>query len=189
MGSAAASELFRRLDRELWVVTARARARRGGLIATFVSQASIVPHLPRVLVGLDKAHHTWELVEAAGAFGLHLLGEEHLDWVWRFGLRSGRDFDKLAGLATHVGASGTPRLTEAPGWLDCRVEARLDTGDRTVYLAEVLDAQPANFLPFLTVKQMLQLAPADRRRDMEEQLVRDSAVDARAIEAWRRGDR
>ena len=47
MNSAAASALFRRLDREIWVVTARAGEGRGGLIATFVSQASIVPELPR----------------------------------------------------------------------------------------------------------------------------------------------
>ena len=30
-------------------------------------------------------------------------------------------------------------LTDAPAFLDCRVEARWDTGDRTVYLAEVAD--------------------------------------------------
>ena len=51
--------------------TAGAGADRGGLIATFVSQASIVPDLPRVLVGLGKRHHTRGLVEASGAFGLH----------------------------------------------------------------------------------------------------------------------
>jgi flavin reductase (DIM6/NTAB) family NADH-FMN oxidoreductase RutF len=189
MDSAAASKLFRRLDRELWVVTAGDGVRRGGLLATFVSQASIVPHLPRVLVGLAKQHHTWELVESSGAFGLHLLGEEQLDWAWRFGLYSGRDIDKLSGLATRVGASGAPLLTEAPGWLDCRVEARLDTGDRTVYLAEVVDARAPNPGPILTVKRMLQMAPADRRRIMEEQLVRDGAADACAIEEWRRGGR
>src|SRR4051794_9615620 len=137
MDSAAASELFRRLDRELWVVTAGSGERRGGLIAAVVNQAAIVPHLPRVLVGLAKRHYTWELVEAGGAFGLHLLAEEHLDWVWRFGLHSGRDRDKLAGLSTRPGASGAPLLTDALAWLDCRVESRLDTGDRTVYLAEV----------------------------------------------------
>src|SRR3712207_6985322 len=58
----------------------RSGGRRGGLIATFVNQASITPRYPRVVVGLARQHHTWELVEAAGSFVLHLLGEEHLDW-------------------------------------------------------------------------------------------------------------
>ncbi len=89
-GLAAASELFRRLDRELWVVTAAAEGRRGGLVATTVAQASIVAELPRVVVMLARQHHTWELIRDAGAFGLHLLGEGQLDWAWRFGLGSGR---------------------------------------------------------------------------------------------------
>src|SRR5262249_57546568 len=48
----AASGLFALTDRELWLVTARAGERRGGLIATFASDASIGPEFPRVAVGL-----------------------------------------------------------------------------------------------------------------------------------------
>jgi flavin reductase (DIM6/NTAB) family NADH-FMN oxidoreductase RutF len=182
----AASRLFRELDRELWLVTAQAGPRHGGLIATFVCQASIVPDLPRVLVGLAKSHFTWELVEQSSAFGLHLLGEEHLDWVWRFGLPSGRDGDKLDGLSVRTGASGAPLLVETRGWLDCRVETRLDTGDRTVYLAEVLDAKAPDPRPILTLSRMIERAPAERRGELQEQLLRDGAVDAAAIMAWRR---
>jgi flavin reductase (DIM6/NTAB) family NADH-FMN oxidoreductase RutF len=177
--------LFAQLDRELWLLTAAAGGGRGGLIATFVSQASLVPELPRVLVGLAKQHHTWGLVEASAAFALHLLDEQHMEWVWRFGLRSGRDGDKLHGLAVQTGVSGSPVLAEAPGWLDCRVEARLDTGDRTVYLAEVVASRLDRPGRPLTVKRLLELAPAERLRELKEQVARDSAVDAAAIRAWR----
>jgi flavin reductase (DIM6/NTAB) family NADH-FMN oxidoreductase RutF len=182
----AATTLFRRLDRELWLITAQAGARRGGLIATFVNQASIVPEYPRMVVGLARHHHTWSLIEASGAFALHLLGESQLDWVWRFGLQSGRDADKLEGLAVRAGVSGAPILSAAPAWLDCRVEARLDTGDRTVYLAEVLGARgPAGNAELLTVSRLRQLIPDERRRELEEQMRRDSAIDMQAIAAWR----
>src|SRR5215469_11012420 len=127
MDETAASTLFAWVDRELWLVTAQAGGRRGGLIATFVNQASIVPELPRVVVGLAKQHQTWDLVEASGAFALHLVGEQHLDWVWRFGLESGRYADKFRGLSPRAEATGSPLLDEAVGWLDCRVEDRLDT--------------------------------------------------------------
>src|SRR5436190_14102635 len=105
MHAATASALFAQVDRQLWLVTAAAGGRRGGLIATFVSEASIVPDLPRVLVGLARQHHTWELVEAGGAFALHLLSAEQLDLVYRFGLTSGRGADKLAGLPWHTGVT------------------------------------------------------------------------------------
>jgi flavin reductase (DIM6/NTAB) family NADH-FMN oxidoreductase RutF len=187
MDSGAAAALFARLDRELWLVTASAGDRRGGLIATFVSQASIVPGMPRMILGVARQHYTWGLIEASGAFGLHLIAPVQIDWVWRFGLQSGRDADKLAGLETDVGASGAPRLRGTPGWLDCRVEARLDTGDRTLYLAEVLAAEAPGNRTFLTVSQLRELAPEDRRRAMQEQMTRDIGVDAAAIAAWRRG--
>src|SRR5258708_6417143 len=106
-----ACTVFEQLDPVLWIVTARAENRRGGLVATFVNQASLcplwprgdgpaatAPEAPRVLVGVARQHHTWELIEASGAFALHLLGEEHTEWVARFGLPSGREGDKLDGL-------------------------------------------------------------------------------------------
>jgi flavin reductase (DIM6/NTAB) family NADH-FMN oxidoreductase RutF len=180
-----AAAVFERTDRELWIVTARAGERTGGLVATFVNQASIVPELPRVLVGLARRHYTTQLVEASGAFALHLIGERQLEWVWRFGLASGRAVDKLDGLAWHAGATGSPLLDDAVAWLDCRVEAKLDTGDRIVCLAEVVSAGLQSTASPLTMKQLLQQAPRDKLVALKEQLQRDAQIDAEAIRAWR----
>ena len=185
MNLTSAAAVFNQLDRELWLVTARDGSQRGGLIATLVNHASIVPELPRVVVGIARQHHTWGLIEASSAFALHLIGVEQIDWVWRFGLRSGRDVDKLEGCTVRPGATGSPILTDAIGWLDCRVEARLDTGDRTVYLAEVIAAELSRSTPPLTLKRALHLAPPDKLRELKEQLARDATVDAAAIRDWR----
>lgn len=185
MDPTASSTLFAWLDREVWLVTAQAGSRRGGLIATFVNPATIVPEIPRVLLGLARQHHTWQLVEASNAFALHLLGEDQLDWVWRFGLQSGRDRDKLEGLPVHAGATGSPLLDGAVGWLDCRVEDRLDGGDRTVYLAEVVEGRVTHFAPPLTSRRLLELAPPHYLTQLKRQLHHDSQIDAEAILAWR----
>jgi flavin reductase (DIM6/NTAB) family NADH-FMN oxidoreductase RutF len=185
MSNNAIADVLARCDRELWLVTAQAGKRRGGLIATFVSNASLVPDLPRMLLGLARQHHTWELIEEAGAFGLHLISEDHLEWVWRFGLISGRDRDKLVGLNIETRSTGSPLLKDALAWLDCRVELRMDTGDRTIYLAEVVEG--ANTRPgrILTVERMLDLAPADKRAALKNAVVHDAKIDAAAIRAWR----
>lgn len=173
------------VDRELWLVTASDGAHLGGLIATFVSPASIVPGMPRMLAGVARQHRTWDLIEASGAFALHLLGEEHLDWVARFGLQSGRAADKFRGLEHRPGRSGSPILTEAAGWLDCRVEARLDAGDRTIYLAEVLDAVAPRSSPVLTIQRTIRLVPDPVRERLAASRRHDAAVDAELIRAWR----
>ena len=179
--------LERLIDPELWLITARDGPDRGGLIATNVSPASIVPSLPRMLVGVARRHWTWELIERSGAFAMHLLAEDHLDWAVRFGTRSGRAEDKFVGVATETGRSGSPLLTGAVGWFDCRVESRTETGDRTVYLAEVLEVRACDPRPVLTAGRMVRLVPDDVRRELNRQREHDAALDSEAILAWRRG--
>ena len=181
------NDILRLVDRELWLVTAADQDRMGGLIATFVNQASIVPAAPRMLVGIARQHHTWQLIESSRAFTLHLLDESHLDWVWRFGLQTGHTTDKFAGLDVIRGPAGSPRLAGVVAWLECRVETSMDSGDRTIYLAEVRDARLENATPPLTLKRLLQLAPPERLRELRDGMVRDAAVDGAAIQTWRSG--
>ncbi len=189
MDQSAATRLFGRTDRELWVVTACDGPRRGGLVATFVSNASLPESLPRAMLAVAKQHHTWQLIEASRSFGLHLISARQLDWVWNFGIGSGRGRDKLAGYALEYGATGTPLLSDALGWLDCRVEAGLDTGDRTIYLAEVVAARNDGDEPPLTLRELLRIAPAERLGQLKQLRERDSAIDTQAILAWRASHR
>ena len=62
----------------------------------------------------------------------------------------------------------------------------MDTGDRTFYLAEVLDAHMVQTATPLTLKRLLQLAPADKIRQMNLALERDIDLDRNAILSWRR---
>lgn len=180
-----ASDILRRLNPEIWIITSADGPRRGGLISTTVAQASIVPELPRLTVGLAKQHATWPLVENSRAFAAHLIGEDQIEWVWRFGLQSGRDADKLAGLSLSTAETGSPILQDALAWLDCRVEAALDTGDRTLYLAEVVAGGLQRDAPPLTMQRMLELASPEHRRQLKDALDRDGHVDAEAIRQWR----
>src|SRR5579862_1162169 len=163
MPISSAARLFERIERELWIVTAASADRRGGLVATFIAPASIVPEMPRLVTGISKRHDTWQLIESSGAFALHLVDESQLELIWRFGLQSGRDTDKFAGLKTTTARTGSPILVDAIAWLDCRVENRMDTGDRTLYLAEVLDGEERPNRQPLTLQRLLQIAPADKR--------------------------
>jgi flavin reductase (DIM6/NTAB) family NADH-FMN oxidoreductase RutF len=177
--------IFAHLDRELWIVTARAGERRSGLIATFVSQASIAPEMPRVVIGLGHRHFTTGLIKASGAFALHLIGDDQLDWVWRFGLQHGDAVDKLAGLNVTPSASGSPVLVDAQCSLECRVEDAFDIGDRALILAEVVHGRIHRAGTPLTMKRLLELAPAEQLRALKDDLLRDATGDADAITAWR----
>ncbi len=111
----AIDQVFRRIDREVWVVTAAADSRHGGLVATWAMQASIDVGDPLVMIGLAPNHFTAELVRASGVFGLHLLRPNQLDLAWRFALSSGRTTDKFAGIESRVQATGASHPGRLPG--------------------------------------------------------------------------
>lgn len=178
--------LLKSVEREVWVVTAAHYGRRGGLLATFVSPISIVPSLPRLAVALSKQHHTWELVQAAGVFAVHLLTTDQAALAWHFGTQSGRDVDKFATVKHTSGTTGSPIVTAAPAYLECRVEASLDTGDRTLFLAEVVAGSRAQSFSAMTQSELIRQATPERLQVLGSQLAADGELDAAAILEWRK---
>lgn len=173
------------VDPLLWVVTAQAGPQRGGLIATFVQSVSIVPEDPRILIGIACHHHTWKLIDSSRAFALHLIAEDLLDWVVRFGLCSGWESDKFVGLAATAGACGSPMLEGAPLSLQCTVETSMESGDRTIYLARVVAADERPGKVPLRQKRMLACLSGDQRDLLLRNLIRGRQLDAAAIAKWR----
>ncbi|NCC27615.1 MAG: flavin reductase [Gammaproteobacteria bacterium] len=178
--------VFHLYDPPLWLVTARHGTRRGGFIATAATRASIVHEIPRMLVAVAKHHHTWGLIEASGAFALHLLAADDIASVRRFGLASGHRVDKLADLPPRRTPAGAPLIEGAMSWMDCRVEARMDIGDRTTYLAEVTAGAVLRRGPLLTVAGLLRDAPEADRAELKRLYAQDQETDRAAILAWRR---
>lgn len=201
MNRTAADELFRQFDREIWLVTAECDGARGGLIATSVMQASIVPEMPRVVIGIARQHRTWEVIESRrqqsrtdttprspslADFTLQLLPADRSDLAERFGMQSGRDCDKFAGVELRTGLTAGPLLSAAVGWLDVRIEADWDSGDRTFYLGAILAAEsPPPGTRVLTMQSLLSQLPAERLPELRAQLTADAARDREAIAAWR----
>jgi flavin reductase (DIM6/NTAB) family NADH-FMN oxidoreductase RutF len=176
--------LFDQCGPALWLVTAAHEENRGGLVASFVAKVSLPKAFPRVAVGIAKHHHTWSLIQRSGAFGLHLLGEGNSDLAIRFGLQSGRDVDKYDRLPFRTAHTGNPVLFGTLGWLDCRVEADLDIGDRTIFVAEVLGGEASTGSVLKTDSLVAKLSPA-QLAEMRRALEQDSELDSEAIVKWR----
>ena len=130
-----------RLWSPLAAVTSHWQGRDNVQSAVAIAAASIVPERPRVVVQLYKTNLSHDMVLSSGAFALNFLRPNQLDLIGDFGLVSGRVRDKLAGVGTKAGSSGSPLLTDCFGYLDCRVINAMDGGDMTCFLADVLDGK------------------------------------------------
>jgi flavin reductase (DIM6/NTAB) family NADH-FMN oxidoreductase RutF len=129
-------------------VTTTSGGRANGLIALSSGSGSIIPEAPRVMVGLSKYNLTHDLVKESGVFVMHLLAtgspealEASLRLLMQLGGSSGRDGDKLAGLSTKPGVTGSPVLLDALSYVEGRVVNSMDCEENTVFLADVVASE------------------------------------------------
>lgn len=177
--------LLRLVDREVWIVTAAAGGKRGGLTATWVSQASIDRERPVILAGLAPNHFTAELVEEGQTFVAHLLAESQTELAWNFAKDSGRNRDKLADLVTAVTPAGLPILQDCLAWFDCRVFARFDAGDRLFFWADVIAAERRGTGSPLREQAFIRSLTDDQRRQLAAQREADVQIQHSLAESWR----
>ena len=59
----------------------------------------------------------------------------------RFGYKSGRKIDKLAGLDCLTAGSGAPVLPQAFAYLDLKLVHTFAAGDHTLFVGEVVEAE------------------------------------------------
>jgi flavin reductase (DIM6/NTAB) family NADH-FMN oxidoreductase RutF len=170
--------LFSLTNHELHVVTARDGERRGGQLASWVLPATLVPDRPRAVVLLSPANHTHDLIRASGRFALSLLAEGQEALVPHFGLRSGRELDKLAGVALDPPSpAGLPLLAGSCGWAECGILDALDAGDRIIYLAEVTAQQVHPGRQPLRKQEALARLPPAEAAALREKARRDGERD------------
>jgi len=134
------AKMFELVDRVVWVVTSAAGSSRSGLLATWVMQSSLDPAAPKVTLSLNSQNFTTQLIEQSGVLGLHLLRPDQSDIAWGFGLRSGRETDKFAGLILRPGVTGVPILNDCLAFAECRVVRKVEIGDRLCIWSKVIES-------------------------------------------------
>jgi flavin reductase (DIM6/NTAB) family NADH-FMN oxidoreductase RutF len=127
------------------IVTAQHQGMRHGMTVSSFTSVSLQP--PIVLVALDQSTRTHALVSAAGYFGVSVLSNEQKAISECFSGQDCEDEDRFAGLETLSLVSGVPFITGSLAFLDCRVVAQMVSGSNTLFIAEVLAAQPGEKKP------------------------------------------
>ena len=177
MDQSSIAAVLGKLDSQVFVLTAADGDRRNGQIVCWVQPATIVPQVPRVLVGIGRLTYTRELIEASRRFALNLLGKDQWRWVPHFGFRSGRDVDKFATVPFERGITGSPLLPGTVGYLEAEVRSVLDGGTHFFYLADVLAGELVADREPLRLQQIPELLPPEDLSTMIRLLERDSARD------------
>lgn len=163
---------LRSLTLPIVAITTSAGGRRNGLIVNSAQRASLVPSSMRVSMYISKPNFTHDLIWASGVFGMHLLRIDQFDVVRALGIESGRAGDKLGKLATRIGETGCPLLTDCLVALECRVVNAMDAGAATFFLGDVVASVSGEPGDLLTADYFRKNLPADLRVAYEANLAR-----------------
>lgn len=125
----------------LYVLSANQDGKDNGCIVNAVLQVTDTPK--QIVVAANKNGLTHDMVAATGRFTLSVLTEDTPFEVFqRFGMQSGRDADKFAGMETVRGENGIYFLKDTTNaFISAEVKTTIDAGTHTMWVAEVTSAE------------------------------------------------
>ncbi len=125
----------------LYVITSKKGDKFNGQIANTVIQTTSDPQM--IAVALNKQNLTHEYVQASKVFTASILGQETpLDFIGRFGFKSGRDANKFEGLQPIFGVTGAPIvLDNAVAYLEAEVVDSVSAVTHTIFVAKLVNAE------------------------------------------------
>jgi flavin reductase (DIM6/NTAB) family NADH-FMN oxidoreductase RutF len=123
----------------LYAVAARHGDQVSGMTANWLVQSSFEP--PMLTIAVEADSHTLKVIEASGAFSVSVYQSGQRELAGQLGKTYEKHPEKLGGLTWKPGpATGSPVLDEALGWIECRVQGSLPSGDHVVFVAEIVEA-------------------------------------------------
>lgn len=131
-----------RVPSGLFVVTARRGPLETGLLASWIQQCSFEP--PMVSVAIKRGREFLNWLENGAAFVVNILDSSQTDMIIHFGKGFSPGEPVFQQLEVERTREGTPVLSEALAYLECRVAGRAASGDHELILGQVVDGRVLN---------------------------------------------
>jgi flavin reductase (DIM6/NTAB) family NADH-FMN oxidoreductase RutF/rubredoxin len=125
----------------LYIVSSGNKQRGNGFISNTFFQVTAEP--PRFASCCNKDNYTASFIQESGAFSVSIIHQDTApDIISRFGYKSGKDTDKMAGLTVKYGETGVPIvLNDCIAYLECKVIQTIDVGTHFIFIGELLQAE------------------------------------------------
>ena len=127
-----------RIPTGLYVVSTLADGQPLGFVGSFLVQVGFEPPTICVAIGKDRGH--LEAIRAAEHFAVSILDEESSKLMGAFFKKYEGDETPFDHVDNTPAPGGSPVLSGALAWLDCRVSGEHESGDHVVIFGEVTGA-------------------------------------------------
>lgn len=100
----------------------------------------VTPEPPIIAISVNRENLTHEYIAESKVFVVSILAEKtSLEFIGRFGFRSGRDFDKFKKVNYKIGMTGGPIvLNNTVGFIEAEVIEAVDVETHTLFIGRII---------------------------------------------------
>ena len=129
--------MLRKIPHGLYICGVRDGEEMNGFTVSWLMQSSFKPPLVVNCVKQDSGSHA--MLEKTNVFTISFLEEGQKELAQQFFQPKRRVGDKLEKVEFYEGAeTGCPIIKDSLGYIECKVVGKVDQGDHTVYVGEVI---------------------------------------------------
>ncbi len=128
--------------RQVVLVTCRHEGKDNIITLAWHMPTSFSPNLYTISVGKSRFSH--DVISNSGVFCVNFMSAKDKDAIGLCGSVSGSNTDKFkeSGFEKEkCERIDCPRIKQALGFLECRVVSKVETGDHTIFVGEVLNSK------------------------------------------------
>jgi flavin reductase (DIM6/NTAB) family NADH-FMN oxidoreductase RutF/rubredoxin len=123
------------------ILSSKRDGKFNGCIVNIVFQ--LVPEPPMIAVSVSRENLTHEYIMYSGVFTISVLAEETpLQFLGRFGFKTGRDIDKFQEVNYKLGVTGVPIvLDNTVAYIEVSVTKSIDIETHTLFIGKITACQ------------------------------------------------
>jgi len=134
-------EAFFKITYGLYIVTSKKDDLLNGHISNTVFQVTAEP--PQFAVCSNKDNLTTDYIIQSGVFAVSIIEQDvDLQYIGRYGFKSGKDFNKFQYVNYKIGKTGAPIvLDKTVAYFECEVVQTFDVGSHIIFIGKVVDSE------------------------------------------------
>lgn len=131
--------MLRKIPHGLYICGVKDGEEMNGFTVSWLMQSSFKPPLVVSCVKQDSQSHT--MIEKSNVFAISFLEEGQKEVAKQFFQPKRRVGNKFEEIEFYEGAeTGCPIIKDSLGYIECKVVGKVDEGDHTVFVGEVIGA-------------------------------------------------
>lgn len=128
---------FNQLVNGLYLLTTCHEEKVNGMIVSWATQISYDP--PMIMVAVHPNRYSHQLIQESNHFALHALENTQKELIDR--MMGSDPKEKFRDIYWQTSQTGCPLINDCLAWFECRVTAKFQPGNHTLFTGQVINAK------------------------------------------------